>query len=193
MIITRRGKFVFFAGVALAITMLVATCLLPASRIDVGPERLALIDVSSFPILEKYTWTRYSSAFDNNYTLQWRNENADLLLVEVWSRGSSLQAIWVYLTERTAPRYSRQYPDLVKMVDAPSNSADLSQMFCGHIGKSPDDSLDDCRIWGYWAMYGQYVLYLETYGLRLSLDDFQEVAKAFDDHVTQVLSGSPPR
>lgn len=175
----------------LAVVALAVVCVLSPplivnslqSRPSVDGDRLASVDIELVNALPSHGWTPRDVSDERRFAREWEGEDGSLVLLEIWELPSVSKAIWVFYSETVKHRYSRSYPGLVKSVNSSDLAAEQLDVFCGNIGRSDDDSLKDCTIWGYWARYGQYVIYLEVYGMKLARDDFLSLVGKLDEHL----------
>lgn len=180
---------VFAAMVAAIATGLSLLKVVSSSRDDVAPETLVAIELYHLGPHFENGWSEDTKHFNGEaYVRTWLSESSESLMVEVWKRGDPLRAEWVFHSYNEKIDYKSDFPGLVRDVAVPEGiNADNADLFCGNIGKSRTDELEDCQIWGFWARYGQYVLYLDLYGEAMSADEFKKAAISFDRQIAAML------
>ena len=119
------------------------------------------------------------------FVVDWYADGGLAVRQEIWSLDEPVQAWWRYRTENPKPAFERQFNKLVVDVE-PSNSlsADSFSYFCANVGRSRSERLEDCLIWGFWARYGQYLLYVELRGTAHPKSSMDSVVAYFDSRMS---------
>jgi hypothetical protein len=55
--------------------------------------------------------------------------------------------------------------------------ADRASILCGNIQRSNSSDYEQCGMWIYWARYGQYLFYVNTYQDAMSAAEFTDVVR----------------
>ena len=164
----------FGAGVFLIPIGVSARNEVPVESLQSPPDQL--------PILKQLSWRPFSST--DRFT-EWAGENGALLHEEISMSGGPIRAYYHYKSSDPSREYANKFPGLTEKYPTPSGlDADNTTILCGNKGSSTTDKLEDCKIWGYLARYGQYVVYFEVDDLVLNADQFIEIAKSFDGAVS---------
>lgn len=160
-----------------------------SSRNDVGLETLAMIEVSDLGPRFERGWSEDTSGFNGEaYVRTWLSDRSESLMVAVWKQGDPLRAEWVFYSNNEKINYRSDFPGLVREVAVPEElNADNADLFCGNVGRSRTDEFEDCQIWGFWARYGQYVLYLDLYGGIMTANAFKDAVLSFDRQIAFLL------
>jgi hypothetical protein len=159
-----------------------------SSLTERGAESLLLPNISTLPALSNKQWTERPREGRGSIDREWTS-GSEILLQEVWVMSSPIRAKYHFHAASRAINYRREFrQDLVRSYSPPSGlKANDVSIFCGNIGKSTTDSVEDCQIWGYWARYGQYVFYLEIFDSHEQREQFMEASKQFDAFISDIL------
>jgi hypothetical protein len=162
------------------------------SRAEVATESLAAIDPDKLGSAFEREWSEVLNQVSNgSYVHLWYSDRGESLMIEIWKRGNPVLAEWVFRSSNQKINYKSDFPGLVQNVALPKGlGADEAELFCGNVGRSRTAELEECQIWGYWARYGQYVVYLDIYATMMRATSFREAVLSFDHHVEVVLDGA---
>jgi hypothetical protein len=192
-------KIALSAAVVVALLMFLAVGaiakIMLSARSDVPAQSLMVQSPSALPGLDVADWTVQSDRVqrqDVGIVSQWQSAELGVrITLEASKSNHPLAAEWQYRSYHTFGNYEDDFgPDLVESVSPPELSADSSRTFCGNRGDSATSELEDCQIWVLRARYGQYVVNLDVFGLRMPKDDFFEIVEALDDHMSAKLGDS---
>lgn len=169
-----------------------------SSRPTMAPERIAAESPEVVPRLrERGLKTEYQvdgidfagkhvgTRMPGELVIDWRADGGLSFHQEVWQMKGPMRAWWRFRSENPRSRFERDGNSaLVADVD-PSNDlhADSYMFFCGNVGHSKTPELEDCQLWGYWARYGQYLVYLELAGDREPKSAMDEIVEFFDARI----------
>jgi hypothetical protein len=161
---------------------------------DVPTERLLIDAPPELPGVRNVIWTSVLESVDREgvgVVSEWSAATLGALVThEVGHFSNWLAAEWQLRMHSPAGRYARLFgSDLVREVKPPQLSADSYRVFCGNIGKSLTDELEDCQIWVMRARYGRYVMNFELYNFRMTRDDFYEIVDYLDRRAIDELAG----
>ena len=122
------------------------------------------------------------------FVVDWYADGGLAFRQEVWSLDEPIQAWWRYRTENPKPAFVRQFDQLVVDVEpSDSLSADSFSYFCANVGRSKSERLEGCLIWGFWARYGQYLLYVELRGAAYPKSSMDSIVIHFDSRMSALL------
>lgn len=172
----------------------IASSSLPA----VTPERIAVESPGAVPAIRErelkteyrvdgidFAGKREGNRLPGELIIDWFADGGVSFHQEVWQVESPFRAWWKFRSEDPRPQFKRGAGSaLVHDVDPPRGlHADSYNYFCGNIGHSTTDEFEDCQVWGYWARYGQYLIYLELAGVHESKSSMDQVVAYFDERV----------
>jgi hypothetical protein len=127
------------------------------------------------------------SVMPGELVVDWYAPDSGTFRQEVWVERSPLRAFRDYHWASPKPGFRGEVGrDLARSVDLPDDvTADSADLFCGNIGRSKTDEFEDCQVWGYWARYGQYLVYLELAGVHETSRDMRAIVQFVDDRMPQ--------
>ncbi|MGY3518349.1 hypothetical protein ACVMYR_18830 [Micromonospora sp. PTRAS2] len=172
-----------------------------SERTSVSAESVAASDPESVPGLSGKGWKvdyqvdgidfagrHVGDRMPGELVVEWQSSGGLAFRQEIWVEKAPLSAYWHYRTANPRPRFGNGAErDLVVDV-SPSVSlhADSREFFCGNRGNSRADVLEDCQVWGYWARYGQYLLYLELGGDPQPKSVMESAVADFDERLNRL-------
>ncbi|MFI2652642.1 hypothetical protein [Micromonospora fulviviridis] len=169
-----------------------------SSRHDISSERIAVDDPSAIPALRgrglktkyradgvDFAGRKTGTRLPGELVIDWYADNGLSFHQEVWKLESPVRAWWKFRSEDPKPKFEREVgKGLVRDVESTHKlRADSHQYFCGNAGKSVEPEFEDCQLWGYWARYGQYLIYLELAGVREPKSSMDSIVQFFDDRI----------
>ncbi|GAA2218145.1 hypothetical protein GCM10010429_49800 [Micromonospora olivasterospora] len=186
------GVLAVTAAVAIGVVVLGISS---SARTVASPERIAVDSPDAVPGLggrqlkAKYqvdgidfAGKRTGARLPGELIVDWYADGGLSFHQEVWALEDPLDAWWKFRSENPESRFAREGGgDLLVDVDPlKALHADSYRYFCGNVGHSKRKDFEDCQVWGYWARYGQYLIYLELSGKREPKSSMDDIVQYFD-------------
>jgi hypothetical protein len=143
---------------------------------------LLFLPPAGLPVLDTHAWRPFPDGSGQTVLgLEWASEKGSLVHEEVHVLANPVSAYYFFLWDNPKRPYVRELGRLVQDTAVPKqNRADTAAVYCANKGRSTMSALGGCSIWGYWARYGQYVIYVESFDLIMDAGTFRRIVDAYD-------------
>lgn len=129
----------------------------------------------------EFAGTRHGDHMPGELVVTWQSASGVTFRQEIWDEDNAAAALMDYHFSDPKPGVASAERDLVRAVELPPGlHADSAELFCGNVGDSRTSALEDCQTWGYWARYGQYLVYAELAGVHEPAAAMRDIAKHID-------------